>query len=103
MRQSLVLILLYADDLILMSTSPEGLQQHLDALASFCELRQLTVNLSKTKVVIFEARRSDWVSVTGCAWPNALLCIQSRHTKLWHKLPTRCIQGESTNCRVTAS
>ncbi len=31
----------------------------LDALASFCEQRQLTINLSKTKVVIFEARKSD--------------------------------------------
>ncbi len=50
---------LYADDLILMSTSPEGFQRQLDALASFCEQRQLTVNLSKTKVVIFEARKSD--------------------------------------------
>jgi len=48
-------LLLYADDLILMSTSPEGLQRQLDALASFCEQRQLTVNLSKTKVLIFEA------------------------------------------------
>ncbi len=28
-------------------------------MASFCEQRQLTVNLSKTKVVIFEARKSD--------------------------------------------
>ena len=55
----LVPLLLYADDLILMSTSPEGLQRQLDALASFCEQRQLTVNLSKTKVVIFEARKSD--------------------------------------------
>ncbi len=41
-------LLLYADDLILMSTSPEGLQRQLDAPASFCEQRQLTVNLSKT-------------------------------------------------------
>ena len=31
----------------------------LDALASFCEQRQLTVNLSKTKVVVFETRQSD--------------------------------------------
>ena len=29
------------------------------ALASFCEQRQLTVNLSKTKVVVFETRQSD--------------------------------------------
>ncbi|DBA77175.1 TPA: hypothetical protein ACH3X1_009749 [Trebouxia sp. C0004] len=42
-----------------MSTGPEGLQRQLDALASFCEQRQLTVNLSKTKVVIVAARKSD--------------------------------------------
>ena len=52
-------LLLYADDLILMSTSPEGLQRQLDALACFSEQRQLTVSLNKTKVLIFEARKSD--------------------------------------------
>ena len=55
----MVPLLLCADDLILMSESASGLQKQLDALASFCEQRQLTVNLSKTKVVVFEARRSD--------------------------------------------
>ena len=48
-------LLLYAYDLILISTSPEGLQRQVDALATFCEQRQLTINLSKTKVVIFKA------------------------------------------------
>ncbi len=52
----MVPLLLYADDLILMSESASGLQKQLDALASFYEQRQLTVNLSKTKVVVFEAR-----------------------------------------------
>ena len=42
-----------------MSESASGLQKQLDALASFCEQRQLTVNLSKTKVVVFETRQSD--------------------------------------------
>ena len=55
----MVPLLLYADDLILMSESASGLQKQLDALASFCEQRQLTVNLSETKVVVFEARQSD--------------------------------------------
>ena len=55
----MVPLLLYADDLILMSESASGLQKQLDALASFCEQRQLTVNLSKTKVVVFETRQSD--------------------------------------------
>ena len=44
---------------ILMSESATGLQKQLYALASFCEERQLTVNLSKTKVVVFEHRQSD--------------------------------------------
>ncbi len=47
----MVPLLLYADDLILMSESASGLQKQLDEIASFCEQRQLTVNLSKTKVV----------------------------------------------------
>ena len=59
LRGVLVPLLLYADDLILMSTTAAGLQTQLNALASFCDQRQLTVNLSKTKVVVFEPRRSD--------------------------------------------
>ena len=55
----MVPLLLYADDLILMSESAAGLQKQLDALASFCKERQLTVNLSNTKVVVFEHRQSD--------------------------------------------
>ena len=55
----MVLSLLYADDLILMSESAAGLQKQLDALASFCEERRLTVNLSKTKVMVFEHRQSQ--------------------------------------------
>ena len=41
-----------------MSESASGLQKQLDALASFSEQRQLAVNLSKTKVVVFEKQRS---------------------------------------------
>ena len=56
----MVPLLLYADDLMLMSESMAGLQKQLNAPASFCEQRQLTVNLSKTKVVVFEARHSAY-------------------------------------------
>ena len=54
----MVPLLLYADDLILMSETAAGLPKQLDALASFCEQRQPTVNISKTKVVNLEARRN---------------------------------------------
>ena len=42
-----------------MSTTAAGLQKQLDALTSFCDQRQLTVNLNKTEVGVFEPRRSD--------------------------------------------
>ncbi len=56
--QLAVRLLLYADDLALMSYTPVGLQKQLDVLQTFCYERQLTVNVKKTKVVVFEARKS---------------------------------------------
>ena len=45
--------LLYADDLVIFSRSANGLQTLLNKLESYCEKTELTVNLDKTKVVIF--------------------------------------------------
>ena len=46
-------VLLYADDTIVMAESAEELQKALDAIKTYCTLWKLTVNTSKTKVVIF--------------------------------------------------
>ena len=46
-------IMLYADDIVLVSESQGGLQRHLQVLEDFCMQRGLTVNLGKTKVMIF--------------------------------------------------
>ncbi len=53
-----VKLLLYADDLALMSETPQGLQKQIDVLYEFCVERQLIMNVSKTKVVVFEKCRS---------------------------------------------
>ena len=45
--------LLYADDLVWVSESAPGLQFALDRLHDYCERWKLTVNLSKTKIIIF--------------------------------------------------
>ena len=45
--------LLYADDLIILSTSKYGLQSCLNKLVSYCGDNCLTVNLKKTKIVVF--------------------------------------------------
>jgi hypothetical protein len=44
---------LFVDDVVFLASSPEGFQRQLDALALFCDFQQLTVNLGKTKVMIF--------------------------------------------------
>ena len=54
----IVAILLFADDIALLSYSAEGLQAQLDILAEFCKPRGLEVNVSKTKVVVFEHVKS---------------------------------------------
>lgn len=48
-------VLLYADDVVLLGYSAEELKRLLGHLAAFCDLAGLTVNRSKTQVVIFRA------------------------------------------------
>jgi hypothetical protein len=51
--------LLFADDVVLLASFLEGLERHLEALALFCDLRQLMVNLGKTKVIIFNGSKKS--------------------------------------------
>ena len=46
-------ILLFADDVALISTSPRGLQIQLDSLKRCCDRLKMTVNMEKTKVMVF--------------------------------------------------
>lgn len=46
-------LLLYADDIVIFSNTKEGLQKGLDVLADYCNKWKLTVNIDKTKVMIF--------------------------------------------------
>ena len=57
-------LLLYADDLALISTSRGGLQRLLNELEAFCTVRGLTVNIDKTKVVVFGSRAAMKEPVT---------------------------------------
>jgi hypothetical protein len=53
----LIRLLLYENDLILISKSSIGLQEHLISLELFCSIVGMQVNTSKTKVVIFSRKR----------------------------------------------
>ena len=50
-------ILLYADDLIILADSREMLQKQLNILYAFCRENNLAVNISKSKVIIFNSRK----------------------------------------------
>jgi hypothetical protein len=45
--------LLYADDVVILSTSPTGLQNSLNKLSMYCKRWKLAVNLSKSKTMCF--------------------------------------------------
>lgn len=63
---SLLRILLYADDLTLLADDPETLQTMINSLAEYCDRWNLQVNLDKSKIVIFRkggkrASSEKWV------------------------------------------
>ena len=49
-------LILYADDTVIISDSAGGLQRQLDALYSYCADCKLTVNVYKTKIMVFRNR-----------------------------------------------
>ena len=46
--------LLYADDLIMMSNSAEGLQTCIDNLEEYCKKWHLSINTAESKIIIFQ-------------------------------------------------
>ena len=45
--------LMYADDLVLLSTTAEGLQKCIDKVKEYCQNWKLNLNVQKTKIIIF--------------------------------------------------
>ena len=52
-RYMKLLVLMYADDTIVMATSKSGLQEAIDQMCNFCKKWKLKINSSKTKVTVF--------------------------------------------------
>ena len=52
LRDLSLFLLMYADDTVIFSESVEGLQNMFDSLNSYCKKRHLTVNTSKTKIIV---------------------------------------------------
>ena len=52
-----LLLLLYANGTVIFSDNHQGLQKALENLEVYCKIWKLTVNVDKTKVVVFERRK----------------------------------------------
>jgi hypothetical protein len=69
--------LFYADDLLLVSESPTGLQCCLDSLQNYCGDWRLAVNLTKTKVIIFSKKAIEKYSHYFYHEPNSVEIVDS--------------------------
>ncbi len=99
--------LLYADDVVLISTSSTGLQNCINALQAFSEEWKLEINLDKTKILIFnkkeptapkfqyddkEIQHTDKYTYLGidfhedCSFHHAITNLQDKGLKAMFKL-----------------
>ncbi len=59
-----LLVLLYADDTVILAENEKDLQDNIDCFTSYCSIWKLNVNYSKTKVLIFGARKTSRFNFT---------------------------------------
>ena len=88
LAESEVKCLLFADGLVLLSPTKQGLQQPLDLLHKFCQTWALSVNLRKTKRMVFQMS-----SCQDHKYKFHLDSVALEHTKKW------CIPRSKHQCR----
>jgi len=77
----LVHMLLFADDIVLVSETMEGLQSKIDALSQYLEVNMLRVNLGKTKVIVFR-KKGRLLKKDRFMWINESIEIVKEYTYL---------------------
>ena len=88
-------VLKYADDIVLMATSPEGLQTRLDILKNYCEMNKLTVNVTKSKVMCVSKRRKKAHQTVFMYDDKQLECVEN-----FKYLGIEFNRLNNTNCAV---
>ena len=57
----MISLLLYADDIVLLSENPENLQLMLNKVTEWCKKWRLQVNLDKSQIMHFRAKNTQKV------------------------------------------
>ena len=86
LNRTLIRCLLYADDLLLFSTSATGLQRQLDALKRYCDEWGLEVNAPKTEYLY--AKKGDRSGVGELRYGEKVLfeCKLFEYVGVWFDL-----------------
>ena len=97
-----VACLLYADDLVLVSRTAEGLQKNLNRLGAYCKQWKLEVNLSKSKIMCL-SRSGELTDATFCYNDAPLEQVQS-YCYLGMELSSNCSfhRAEKSMCEKAA-
>ena len=103
-------VLLYADDTVLLCDSPDDLQKCLNDFIAYCRIWKLNINYDKTKIVIFGSRKIDKhvfkmdnniieivksykylgvIMTSNGSFLNARKCIYEKASKAMHLLHKR--------------
>ena len=78
--------LLYADDLVLLSKSKEGLQNCINTVGNFCSEWQMNVNEKKSKIMIFSKKRGKKINQPSFTINKKTLEIVHQFTYLGVKI-----------------
>ena len=86
--------LVYADDLVLISTSRDDLQRSLDALQNYCEKWKLEINFKKTKALVFSK---------GTRVDKTPFMVQNNKIEITREYKYLGITINSKNCTFTST
>ena len=118
--QHVILLLLYADDVVIFSYDVDGMQRLLGALEAFCQSSGLTINVDKTKMMVVQTiqphqypmltykgehvqfvQSFKYLGIDVFATSKWSVCFESRLQAGWksyYMLENKCNQSDTHGC-----
>ncbi len=91
-----VLVLMYADDTVILAEDETGINNALAAMGTYCDTWKLDINCRKTKITVF-AKRKDCVRKFNSKFKGEQIEIVDEYKYLGVTL--RCIGGFEVSAR----